>query len=102
MSNHKRPEKIEGYVHPSELGSYSREGVYKTFTEGQKKQDATGNTSFLKQYATYGEEWEGEKCPECNEIPIKICPCAYNDKECSKGHKWYTDRDGITKKGTPH
>jgi hypothetical protein len=50
MSNHKRPEKIEGYVHPSELGTYSREGVYKTFTEGQKKQDATGNTSFLKQY----------------------------------------------------
>ena len=101
MSNRSRPEKIEGYEHPSENTSYSKKGVYKTFTEGLIKQDVSGNTTVGKQYATNGE-WEGEKCPECGEQPVRSCPCGYSDKECAKGHRWYTDRDGKPKRGTPH
>ena len=68
MTNHNRPETIEGYVPPAEI-KYSRQGVYKTFTEGQKKQ-IFGKTNVGKQYAAYGEYVE-EKCPECSEQSIK-------------------------------
>ena len=32
---HRRPENIPGYVHPG-TESYSKNNIYKTFTEGQK------------------------------------------------------------------
>jgi hypothetical protein len=99
MTNHNRPETIEGYVPPSEI-KYSRQGVYKTFTEGQKKQ-IFGKTNVGKQYAAYGEYVE-EKCPECSEQSIKTCVCGYSDKICINGHSWYTDRNGKIKKGNPH
>lgn len=99
MTNHNRPENIEGYVPPSEV-KYSRQGVYKTFTEGQKKQ-VFGTTSVGKQYASYGEYTE-EKCPECDQSSVKNCVCAYSDKTCINGHSWYTDRDGKIKRGNPH
>jgi hypothetical protein len=98
MANLNRPDKIQGYEHPSEL-TYSRKGLYKTFTEGQKEK--FGNTTVEKQYASYGN-YDQEKCPECSEQPVKSCPCGYSDKKCSKGHSWYTDRDGKVKLGNPH
>ena len=35
MAEHKRPDNIPGYEHPTNL-KYSRDGIYKTFTEGKK------------------------------------------------------------------
>ena len=104
MSNIKRPEKIEGYEHPSESNNFiSRYGVYKTFTEGQKTQEEFGNTTAGKQYAinTYLDD---DKCPICEGIVVKTCKCSYSDKICVNGHKWYTDREGNIKTGIipPH
>lgn len=103
MTNHNRPETIKGYIQPDEIKYSSRQGVYKTFTEGQKqkKQEIFGNTTVGKQYASYGEHVE-EKCPECNQQSVKNCLCGYSDKICVNGHLWYTDRDGKIKRGNPH
>jgi len=101
MSNIHRPENIQGYEHPSEHNYISRNGVYKTFTEGQKKQEEFGNVTVGKQYAT-SNDLNNDKCPECQGIAIRTCQCAYSDKTCSQGHTWYTDREGKLKKGNPH
>jgi hypothetical protein len=101
MSNHCRPENINGYEHPSEHMYTSRNGVYKTFTEGQKYQEDFGNVIVGKQYAV-NSDLNDDKCPECKGNAIRTCQCGYSDKTCSNGHVWYTDRDGKPKKGNPH
>lgn len=108
MSEPKRPNTIQGYEHPEEL-KYSREGIYKTFTEGKKKRkdEKFGTTTVGKQYATYGKEEEDKEdecnvCPTCNEKSVSTCPCVYSDKKCNRGHVWYIDRDGIIKFENPH
>ena len=101
MSHIHRPEKIEGYEHPSEHNYISRQGVYKTFTEGQKKQEEFGSITSGKQYAKNNDFIE-DKCPECNQISVRTCQCGYSDKTCSNGHVWYTDREGKAKLGNPH
>ena len=102
MAEPSRPDNIPGYQHPTVL-TYSRKGIYKTFTEGKKakKTEKFGNTTVGKQYATYGDIDE-DKCPECNTPPVDTCPCGHNDKRCAKGHVWYTDRDGKVQSGNPH
>jgi hypothetical protein len=102
MAELKRPENIPGYQHPTS-SSYSRQSMYKTFTEGNKpkKKEKFGKTTGGKQYASYGE-LEEELCPLCEKPPIKTCPCSYNDKYCDEGHIWYTNRDGNIKQGNPH
>lgn len=101
MSNSHRPENINGYEHPSEHIYTSRNGVYKTFTEGQKKGEDFGNVIVGKQYAVSGD-LNNDKCPECKGNSIRTCKCCYNDKTCANGHIWYTDREGKPKKGNPH
>ena len=101
----RRPEHISGYEHPSN-STYSRNGIYKTFTEGEKtkKNETFGNTSVGSQYATIANFTKDEEnlCPKCNSPPTSICNCAYSDKKCSNGHIWYTARDGKSKLGNPH
>jgi len=94
-----RPESIPGYVHP-EKDVYSRQGIYKTFTEGNRKKKF-GKTSVGKQYANNGE-LEDDTCPMCDNQAVITCHCGYSDKKCENGHIWYTDRDGIVKTGDPH
>lgn len=101
MSNSCRPENINGYEHPSEHIYTSRNGVYKTFTEGQKYQEDFGNVIVGKQYAV-SSDLNKDKCPECKGNAIRTCQCGYSDKTCLNGHVWYTDRDGKPKKGNPH
>ena len=100
MSNVCRPENIDGYEHPSEHIYTSRNGVYKTFTEGQKEEEF-GNVIVGKQYAV-NSALNNDKCPECKGNAIRTCQCGYSDKTCANGHVWYTDRDGKPKKGNPH
>ena len=102
MAEHTRPETIPGYEHP-EIIKYSRDGIYKTFTEGQKarKKEKFGKTTVGKQYATYGD-LDDDTCPECDMEPVSTCPCGYSDKRCGNGHFWYTDRDGKVIYGNPH
>ncbi len=102
MAELKRPDSISGYNHPGEM-NYSRQSIYKTFTEGKKarKKEKFGNTTVGKQYSTYGE-FEEELCPTCNAHPVQICSCGYSDKRCGSGHVWYTDRYGALKTGNPH
>ena len=107
----KRPNNIPGYVHPNS-NSYSRNSMYKTFTEGQKakKKEKFGVTSIGGLYVSHKtleneeeEEKEENTCPVCMEECIKICPCVYNDRICSQGHVWFTNRnDGKIKVGNPH
>lgn len=108
----KRPDNIPGYTHPSS-NSYSRDSMYKTFTEGQKpkKKETFGVTSVGGMYASNksllneekNEKNEENNCPVCYEECIKICPCGYNDRICSQGHIWFTNRnDGKIKIGNPH
>lgn len=102
MAEHKRPNSIPGYVHPTTM-KYSRDGVYKTFTEGKKakKKENFGKTTVGKAYASYGD-YEEEKCPVCKEPPATTCPCGHSDKKCASGHSWYTDRAGKVTVGDPH
>jgi len=103
----KRPDNIAGYQHPA-TQRYSRNNIYKTFTEGQKpkKKEKFKTTEVGNAYSSHKEldiDAEAEaKCPTCNEEVVKRCECAYNDKTCKLGHIWYTDRDGKIKKGNPH
>lgn len=103
----KRPDNIPGYLHPNS-DSYSRDSMYKTFTEGQKakKKETFGVTSTGGMYLSNKTLESGKKediCPVCNEDCIKICPCVYNDRICSQGHIWFTNRnDGKIKLGNPH
>ena len=98
----KRPDSIPGYEHPSSV-SYSRRGIYKTFTEGKKarKNERFGRTTGGRHYASYGDI-EEEECPVCGKPPVNTCPCGYSDKKCASGHQWYMTRDGKTKLGNPH
>ena len=80
MSNASRPENITGYEHPSEHIYTSRNGVYKTFTEGQKKGEEFGNVIVGKQYAVSGDLLNNDKCPECKGNAIRTCQCCYSDK----------------------
>ena len=88
-----RPTSIPGYEHPEEL-VYNSNKVYKTFTEG-KKSSTFGTAKVGNLYASNAEfETEEEVlCPQCNEPPVSVCPCGYNDKKCKNAHVWYTDRD---------
>lgn len=103
----RRPENIPGYVHPGSE-SYSKNNIYKTFTEGQKakKKETFGTVSVGKQYAslnTLKVEDTEDMCPTCNTKYISICNCVYSDKTCKNGHVWYTARgDGKCKIGNPH
>ena len=104
----KRPNNIPGYVHPTS-NAYSRNSMYKTFTEGQKpkKKEKFGVTSVGRSYVTNktleNEESEENICPICSSKTIKICTCVYNDRICSQGHIWYINRnDGKVKMGNPH
>ena len=108
MSDHKRPETIPGYVHPNGPSNYSRKGggVYKTFTEGEEASDTEtfSSTCVETHYAVQGgtEQEDGDTCPQCKGPSVSVCPCAYSDKTCGKGHVWYTDRSGSTRNGNPH
>ena len=104
MSNIKRPNEIEGYQHPSSY-KYSKNSMYKTFTSGTgetfNNSDEFESTEKGKQYSSNYNDAD-EVCKICNRKPIKICPCAYNDKTCDNGHTWYTNRDGKVSQGNPH
>jgi len=98
MTEPNRLNTIPGYEHPTEL-KYSKDVIYKTFTEG-KKLKKYENTNDEHQYAITTDYVD--TCPKCNESPVNVCPCTYNDKICSNNHIWYTNRDGQTKYGNPH
>jgi|SRR6478752_9753527 len=101
-----RPDNIPGYEHPVK-NTYSKQGVYKTFTEGGKTKKFTKTTHAGKHYAAscnaYNNDDEDDMiCPVCSLPASSICPCGFSDKNCPGGHKWYTDRDGEIKQGDPH
>ena len=100
MAELKRPDNIPGYEHPNTTNYSVTSRIYKTFTEGKKK-EKFGTITVGKQYAAYGD-YEEELCPICNEPPINICHCGYNDKKCGNTHIWYTDRNGKVKNDNPH
>jgi hypothetical protein len=105
MLQPKRPENIEGYIHPDNT-KYTNHSVYKTFTEGlkMKKNEKFGNNIGIKNYIKTKEDINNIDliCPMCSGMSIATCYCIYNDKKCSEGHIWYTDRKGIIKLGNPH
>jgi len=102
MEKH-RLDVIPGYEHPVK-SNYSKQGIYKTFTEGKKyKKSEFGTITVGKQYKQGDTDTiEIENCPLCDESAIKICQCGYSDKTCKNNHVWYTDRDGSIIKKDPH
>ena len=103
MTEHKRPESIPGYEHPTNMTLSSRDDVYKTFTEGKKKAKF-GTTKLTKRYSSQGGATNPQEdvCPTCEGNIVTTCNCAFSDKKCAQGHIWYTDRDGKSKVGNPH
>lgn len=101
MTDHKRPESIPGYEHPTTLTAASRDDVYKTFTEGKKKAKI-GTTKLIKRYSCQLGVISEDLCPTCQGPIVTTCQCAFSDKKCAQGHIWYTDRSGSSKIGNPH
>ncbi len=110
MSQINRPESIPGYTHPESV-VYTNPGVknaYKTFTEGQKpkKKEKFGSTigtgKYVKAKDVDGIAEDDMICPVCSDHSMTVCQCAFNDKKCSQGHIWYTNRAGEIKVGNPH
>jgi hypothetical protein len=102
----RRPDNIPGYNHPSDNTSYSKNGMYKTFTEGQKpkKKEKFGVVSSGSQYASAASpSIDDDNCPVCNTPYTSVCNCVYSDKKCKNGHVWYISRtDGQPTVGNPH
>ena len=102
---HRRPENIPGYVHPG-TESYSKNNIYKTFTEGQKpkKIEKFGTVSVGTKYSSARLlDDTDDLCPVCSSKYVKICNCVYSDKTCVNNHVWYTERgNGNPKVGNPH
>jgi hypothetical protein len=93
---------IPGYTHPESINFSNKKSIYKTFTPGlkPKKNEKFGNTIAEAKYGNY--DFDEEKCPECNLPPQRICFCGFSDKTCSKGHTWYSNREGKLQMGNPH
>jgi hypothetical protein len=101
-----RPDNIPGYEHPVK-SNYSKQSVYKTFTEGGKAKKFSKTTHAGKHYAVsanayMNDEDDDANCPVCMAPAETVCPCGLSDKKCAEGHSWYTDRDGAIKHGDPH
>lgn len=63
---------------------------------GEVKQTGEARqTSDIKQNPNY------YACPQCNEVAVATCNCQYRDSQCSKGHKWYSNK-GIKTSGSSH
>lgn len=97
---------IPGYVHPEDNNSSNRNGIYKTFSEGEKKKNNMKKFKSIEvgdRYSTIRyETTEDDNCPVCEENFVETCNCAYSDKKCKNGHIWYLDREGRKKPGNPH
>lgn len=94
---------ITGYVHPTTTSS--NKNVYKTFnTESKGEYYVSAKTKFA--YATFTSKNDSMKqsqgCPYCGEDALYECDCELKDKQCSKGHVWYINREGHIKRGDPH
>jgi hypothetical protein len=102
-----RLEQLGGYVHPTNP-SYSKNHKYKTFSDNDTKQKSNINgfksTEVKGLYGTNtaAVQVTDDTCPICKEKAVIVCPCGYSDKQCSNGHSWYYDREGILKRGKPH
>ena len=99
-----RPTSIPGYVHP-ETNNYSKNTMYKTFTEGLKptKKETFGTITMGQQYGkTITREIGENTCPVCKGHAVMVSNCAFNIKKCGKHHSWFTDRSGELKIGNPN
>lgn len=102
----KRPEVIQGYVHPIN-SSYSKNSQYKTFTDTSILTTDTGPDGYDKTITEVGQSYaitntvNESNCPECKEKAVYISQCAYNVKKCSNGHSWYTNRKLKVVMGNP-
>ena len=99
----RRELKISGYVHPTSNNSVYN--PYKTFnTENKSTNYAT--TKKKSAYATFTDQESVQKqsnvCPDCDGVALYVCDCELKDKQCYKGHVWYTNKSGQIKRGDPH
>jgi hypothetical protein len=100
---------IKGYEHPNSddvnfIGnalSGGRNKIYKTFSDAETGKEEFGKTIVGKNYST-AQVISEETCPVCKLRYSSVCNCIYSDKSCENGHIWYTDREGLVKKGNPH
>ena len=101
FDNSRRDIKINGYVHPVENipKKPNNKNPYKTFNTEKKDTDYVSSKN-KSVYATFSDKEFG--CPECGGEELYVCNCDLNDKQCSNGHVWYTDKSGQIKKGDPH
>ena len=91
---------ISGYVHP--VSTSSNKNAYKTFNTESKNDDYATSKS-KSAYATFTDKQSTSKgCPDCGGDALYECNCELKDKQCSKGHVWYINKDGHIKRGDPH
>jgi hypothetical protein len=100
VENQRKNLQISGYQHPTKLQSKTNK-LYKTFNK-ESKEKAYGKSKYSEIYATFSSEKSMRQCPYCQEDALYECSCPLKDKQCSNGHVWYIDKNGVIKKGDPH
>ena len=70
-------------------------------TNEKNTEDTKKNYTSSTQKSNYAK-FTDNSCPECAENAIMECGCDFKDRQCSKGHVWYTSKKGIIIKGDPH
>ena len=100
--------KINGYVHPVEnihKKPSNNNNPYKTFNPEKKGTDYLSSKN-KSVYATFSDKEvlkeTSNVCPQCRGEALYICNCELRDKQCEKGHVWYTEKSGHIKTGDPH
>jgi hypothetical protein len=96
--------KISGYVHPTEVITTSDINTYKVFNTESKKEDYS-SVKPQTTYAIFSDKTPTGQpvgCPVCGGEALYVCNCELKDKQCSKGHVWYINKDGHITKSDPH
>lgn len=97
--------KISGYQHPTEIIAPTSTKQYKSLnTESKEKNYVSASNKSI--YATFTPKDpsnpDNQSCPLCGEDALYECECKYKDKQCSKGHVWYINKEGKIQNGDPH
>ena len=104
IENDRKKLSIIGYNHPTEIAvTNPKKGnkKYKTLNTESKEKDYVSSKQ-KSNYAKYTDKVDQNICPDCGDNALMECNCVLKDKQCSKGHVWYFNKDDSITLGDPH